>query len=148
MQNRVRSLSFKTSKDRTSPTYGNKGERTFVFESKGRALVGLHGRGGYAIDAIGAHFGPLPIPLAPPTEKLKGKGGDGGNSWDDGAFDGVRKIYVGQGDSGVASVKFVYDKDNQVVFGEEHGEKTKLGYEEVIILLRCYFFKLTIKLYI
>lgn len=80
--NRVRSLSFKTSKDRTSPTYGHKGERTFVFESRGRALVGLHGRGGFAIDAIGAHFGAPLIPPPPPTEKLQGLGGDGGESWD------------------------------------------------------------------
>ncbi|KAG7567825.1 Jacalin-like lectin domain superfamily [Arabidopsis thaliana x Arabidopsis arenosa] len=128
--NRVRSLSFKTSKDRTSPTYGHKGERTFVFESRGRALVGLHGRGGFAIDAIGAHFGAPLIPPPPPTEKLQGSGGDGGESWDDGAFDGVRKIYVGQGNNGIASVKFVYDKNNQLVLGEEHGKQTLLGYEE------------------
>ncbi|ANM63060.1 Mannose-binding lectin superfamily protein [Arabidopsis thaliana] len=128
--NRVRSLSFKTSKDRTSPTYGRKSERTFVFESKGRALVGLHGRCCWAIDALGAHFGAPPIPPPPPTEKLQGSGGDGGESWDDGAFDGVRKIYVGQGENGIASVKFVYDKNNQLVLGEEHGKHTLLGYEE------------------
>ncbi|XP_010419351.1 PREDICTED: jacalin-related lectin 20-like [Camelina sativa] len=127
---RVRSLSFKTSKDRTSPTYGHKGGRTIVFESKGRALVGLHGRSCWAMDAIGAYFGTIPIPPPPPTEKLQGKGGDGGESWDDGAFDGVRKIYVGQGDNGISSVKFVYDKNNQLVLGEEHGKKTMLGYEE------------------
>ncbi|EFH56992.1 jacalin lectin family protein [Arabidopsis lyrata subsp. lyrata] len=124
--NRVRSLSFKTSKDRTSPTYGHKGERTFVFESRGRALVG----GGFAIDAIGAHFAAPPIPPPPPTEKLQGPGGDRGESWDDGAFDGVRKIYVGQGENGIASVKFVYDKNNRLVLGEEHGKQTLLGYEE------------------
>ncbi|KAL1224541.1 Jacalin-related lectin 20 [Cardamine amara subsp. amara] len=129
--NRVRTLSFKTSKGRTSPTYGNvPGKRAFVLESKGRALVGFHGRGAWAIDAIGAHFGPFPIP-PPPAEKLQSKGGEGGGtSWDDGAFDGVRKIYVGQGENGVASVKFVYDKNNQVVLGEDHGKMTMLGYEE------------------
>lgn len=146
---RMRSLSFKTSKGRTSPTYGNApGKRTFVLESKGRALVGFHGRGAWAIDAIGAHFGPIPIPPPPPppAEKLQAKGGEGGGtSWDDGAFDGVRKIYVGQGENGVAAVKFVYDKNNQVVIGEDHGKMTMLGYEEVIILLHCVIFlKLTI----
>jgi len=115
-----------------------------VFESKGRALVGLHGRCCWAIDALGAHFGAPPIPPPPPTEKLQGSGGDGGESWDDGAFDGVRKIYVGQGENGIASVKFVYDKNNQLVLGEEHGKHTLLGYEEVInyTILRCYFLKL------
>ncbi|CAL9232079.1 unnamed protein product, partial [Arabidopsis halleri] len=129
--NRVRSLSFKTSKGRASPRYGVPGKRAFVFESKGRALVGFHGRAGWAIDAIGAHFGPLPIPPPrPPVEKLQGKGGEGGTSWDDGVFDGVRKIYVGQGENGVASVKFVYDKNKKVVLGEDHGKQTMLGYEE------------------
>lgn len=135
---RVRSLSFKTSKERTSPTYGKVGKQTFVLESKGRALVGFHGRAGWAIDAIGAYFG------SPPMEKLPGKGGDRGASWDDGGFDGVKKIYVGLGENGVASLKFVYDKNNQVVLGEDHGKKTVLGYEEVIILRQCYFLKLTI----
>ncbi|CAH2065392.1 unnamed protein product [Thlaspi arvense] len=51
-------------------------------------------------------------------------------SWDDGVFNGVRKIYVGQGENGVASVKFVYDKNNQVELGEDHGKMTMLGYEE------------------
>ncbi|CAN8272166.1 unnamed protein product [Cochlearia groenlandica] len=126
---RVRSLSFKTSKDRTSPTYGKPGERAFVLESKGRALVGFHGRAGWAIDAIGAYFGPVPIPLRPPVEKLQGKG-VAGVPWDDGAFDGVRKIYVGQGENGVASVKFVYDNNNKAVLGEARGKRTLLGYEE------------------
>lgn len=145
--NRVRSLSFKTSKERISPTYGTVGSRTFVLESKGRALVGFYGQAGFAMDAIGAYFGSRPIPPSPPpAEKLQGKGGDGGASWDDGVFDGVRKIYIGQGDNGVASVKFVYDKNNQVVLGEDHGKMTLLGYEEVIILY-CYFLKLAINLY-
>ncbi|KAL0722456.1 hypothetical protein Bca4012_037055 [Brassica carinata] len=129
--NRVRSLSFKTSKERISPTYGTVGNRTFVLESKGRALVGFYGQAGYAMDAIGAYFGSRPIPPSPsPAEKLQGQGGDGGASWDDGVFDGVRKIYIGQGENGVASVKFVYDKNNQVVLGEDHGKMTLLGYEE------------------
>ncbi|KFK33903.1 hypothetical protein AALP_AA5G075700 [Arabis alpina] len=127
MTNRVRSLSLKTSKGRISPVYGTVGNVTFVLESKGRALVGFYGQGGYGIDAIGAYFGSIPIS---PVEKLQGQGGDGGASWDDGVFDGVRKIYVGQGENGVASVKFVYDKNNQVVLGEEHGKMTLLGYEE------------------
>ncbi|CAH2051954.1 unnamed protein product [Thlaspi arvense] len=75
---------------------------------------------------MGTYFGPLPIPLPVSVEKLQGKGGDGGVSWDDGAFDGVRKIYVGQSHNGVV----VYDKNNQVVLGEDHGKKGRLGYEE------------------
>jgi len=104
--------------------------RTFVFESKGRALVGFHGRSGWAIDAVGAYFGPLPIDLPPPAEKLQAKGGDGGDLWDDGVFDGVKKIYVGQGENGVSSVKFEYHQKNSVIAKDDHGKKTMLGYEE------------------
>ncbi|CAH8307489.1 unnamed protein product [Eruca vesicaria subsp. sativa] len=125
--NRARSLTFKTSKGRVSPTYGNVFSRKFVFESKGRALVGFHGRCGFAIDALGAWFGPVPIP---PSEKLQAKGGNGGDLWDDGAFDGLKKIYVGQGQNGVVSVKFEYYKNNSVVAKDDHGKTTLLGYEE------------------
>lgn len=42
---------------------------------------------------------------------LEAKGGNAGNPWDDGPHDGVKKVYVGQGESGVSYVKFVYEKD-------------------------------------
>ncbi|CAA7043633.1 unnamed protein product [Microthlaspi erraticum] len=40
----VSSLTFKTSKGRTSLTFGREGKSKFVLESKGCALVGFHGR--------------------------------------------------------------------------------------------------------
>ncbi|VYS48839.1 unnamed protein product [Arabidopsis thaliana] len=126
----VRSLIIKTSKGRTSKTFGNPSARKFVLESNGSALIGFHGRGAGCLDAIGAYFSPL-IPSPPLTpEKLQADGGEGGNPWDDGAFNSVRKIYVGQGENGVNAVKFVYDKDSQVTEGKDHGKPTLLGYEE------------------
>lgn len=83
--NRLSSLSFKTSKERTSPTYGKVGKQTFVLKSKGRALVGFHGWASLGIDAIGAYFGP------PPVEKLQVQGADGGASWNDGLSNSVKK---------------------------------------------------------
>ena len=62
------SLMFKTSKGRTSPAFGNVVGRKFVFEEKDFKLVGFCGRSGDAIDAIGAHFAPLPPP--PPAPLL------------------------------------------------------------------------------
>ena len=47
---------FKTSNEKFSPTYGTVGNRTFVFEIKGRALVGIYGQAGFAMDAIWAYF--------------------------------------------------------------------------------------------
>ncbi|EOA39116.1 hypothetical protein CARUB_v10011898mg [Capsella rubella] len=58
------SLSFKTSKGRTSPTFGNvcDGQHVkFVLESKGCALVGFHGLSGmYFLHALGAYSFPMP----------------------------------------------------------------------------------------
>lgn len=61
------SLTFKTSKGRTSPAFGTVVGRKFVFEEKGFKLVGFCGRSGDAIDALGAHFSPLPTPTPAPA---------------------------------------------------------------------------------
>ncbi|VVB08609.1 unnamed protein product [Arabis nemorensis] len=63
-------------------------------------------------------------------EKLEGQGGDGGASWDDGAFRNVKKIYIGQGESCIVSVKFEYENNaGEVIVGEEHGKQMLLAYE-------------------
>ncbi|ESQ37018.1 hypothetical protein EUTSA_v10002938mg, partial [Eutrema salsugineum] len=89
----VSSLIFKTSKGRTTPTFGIETKSKFVLESKGCALIGLHGR-----------F----------NEKLEARGGDGGYSWDDGVYDGIRFIYIGENELGIAFVKFLYDRDDRL----------------------------------
>ncbi|CAN8289537.1 unnamed protein product, partial [Cochlearia groenlandica] len=119
----ISSLTFKTSKGRTSSTFGNPTNMKFSLESKGCGIVGFHGRSSGALEAIGAYFRPL---LPPNMEKIEAKGGDGGNSWDDGAFDGVRKIYVGLRDKVVSVVKFMYYKEEHTVFGDDHGNNKLL----------------------
>ncbi|KAG7568540.1 Jacalin-like lectin domain [Arabidopsis thaliana x Arabidopsis arenosa] len=64
------------------------------------------------------------------AQKVEAKGGEIGDVWDDGAYDGVRKVYVGQGEDGIAFVKFEYVNGSQVVVGDERGKKTLLGAEE------------------
>lgn len=59
----VTSLVFKTSKGRTSPTFG---ATKFVFEDNGRQIASFHGRSGTAFDSIGAHF----VPLRPLIHKM------------------------------------------------------------------------------
>ena len=77
----VTSLTFKTSKGRTSPKYGSQSLEPdeFVLESKGCAIVGFHGWyhlwGGY-ITALGAYYYPMPLP--PVAERLDAQGGAGG----------------------------------------------------------------------
>ncbi|KAG2325750.1 hypothetical protein Bca4012_040246 [Brassica carinata] len=125
----LRSLTFKTSKGRTSPTVGLVTGTKFVLESKGNVIVGFHGRVGSCVDSIGAYYYFFSPP--PHSEKLQGHGGDGGDSWDDGVFKNVKKIYVGQGDIGIASLKFEYESEtSEVIVGKEHGKKTLLDYEE------------------
>ncbi|KAG7543493.1 Jacalin-like lectin domain superfamily [Arabidopsis thaliana x Arabidopsis arenosa] len=125
----LRSLTFKTSNGRTL-VIGTVTGTKFSLQSEGNAIVGFHGRVGSCVDSIGAYYAPFfPSPL--PTEKLEGQGGDGGDSWDDGAFLNVKKVYIGQGTNGIVAVKFEYENDaSEVVFGDEHGKTTLLGYED------------------
>ncbi|KAG2246449.1 hypothetical protein Bca52824_086077 [Brassica carinata] len=41
------------------------------------------------------------------AKKLPAVGGDGGIAWDDGAYDGVRKVFVGQAQDGISVVKLI-----------------------------------------
>ncbi|CAH2058741.1 unnamed protein product [Thlaspi arvense] len=129
----ITSLKFETSKGRTS-FFGYETGKKFVLEQKDRRLVGFHGKEGDAIDALGAYFAPIPTP-APviPAKKLPSVGGNGGVAWDDGVYDGVRKIQVGQGNDGVSFVKFEYIKGTDLVSGDDHGKKTVLGAEEFVL---------------
>ncbi|CAN7014938.1 unnamed protein product [Brassica oleracea var. botrytis] len=58
----VRSLIFKTSKGRISPTYGFVSGTQFVLESQGNVIVGFYGRDGGGFDAIGVYFSPIITP--------------------------------------------------------------------------------------
>ncbi|CAE5962792.1 unnamed protein product [Arabidopsis arenosa] len=128
--NCVTSLVFKTSKGKISPTFGSVTGTKFVLETKGCALVGFHGWTFLPyLTAIGAYFSPLPLP--PTAEKLESQGYDRGAFWDDGVYDGVRKIYVGQCENGIAFLKFVYDKDMRMVIGDDHGNKTPFEVKEL-----------------
>jgi len=100
----ITSLVFKTSEGRTSPTFGNK---HFVLANNGQKLVGFHGSHWWALDALGAHFlsesSTLPV-------KLDAVGGKGGATWDDGAYNDVRKVYVGGDGACVTRIMFDYVK--------------------------------------
>lgn len=141
----IASLTFKTSRGRTSPPFGSVTKTKFVLEKKGCAVVGFHGRSTGCILALGAYFYPLPLPVG--VEKLEAKGSDRGDSWDDGSFDSIRNIYMGHNEMGVAFVKFLYDKDSQTVIGDDHGNKTLLGVDEVITSVFLYTYALNKHIY-
>lgn len=125
----ITSLKFETSKGRTSFFGYNVGKK-FVLEQKGHRLVGFHGKEDAAIDAIGAYFGPVPTPTPLiPSKKLPAIGGNEGVTWDDGVYDGVRKILVGQGNDGVSlsSLSTVRAKNlyQEMTMGRRHYSELK-----------------------
>lgn len=61
--------------------------------------------------------------------KIEAVGGTDGETFDDGAFDNVRKVYVGLGDSYVAYLKFEYETKDGKRETHEHGKKTVFGTE-------------------
>ncbi|KAL1200770.1 Jacalin-related lectin 32 [Cardamine amara subsp. amara] len=129
----ITSISFSTFKGVTSPPYGLDTEKKFVLKEKnGGKLVGFHGRAGESLYGLGAYFTTTSTPLNPST-KLPAVGGDEGTAWDDGAYDGVKKVYIGQAEDGISAVKFVYDKGIEDVVGDEHGKSTLLGFEEFVL---------------
>ncbi|XP_019084248.1 PREDICTED: myrosinase-binding protein 2-like [Camelina sativa] len=115
----IQSLFFKTSFGRTSPIFGASPSGTeFMLEgTNGGKLLGFHGRSGQAIDAIGAYFWPVPAPRA---EKIEEVGGNNGDAFDDGVFDGVKKITVGKDIDCVSYIKIEYEKDGEFET-REHG---------------------------
>lgn len=68
---------------------------------------------------------------------MDAQGGKGETSWDDGAHDHVRKVYVGQGESSVSYVKFEYEKNGKKET-REYGKKTLLGAEVVCVHFICH----------
>uniref|UniRef100_M4DQZ9 Jacalin-type lectin domain-containing protein n=1 Tax=Brassica campestris TaxID=3711 RepID=M4DQZ9_BRACM len=103
----ITSLYFTTSKGFTSPLFGVAKGKDFELQGEsGEKLRGIYGRGGTAIDAIGAHFGPL--------------GGNKGNTFDDGFFDGVKKLTIGADEYSIVYMKIEYQKDGKVIV-REHG---------------------------
>nr|QWJ73401.1 myrosinase-binding protein 2-1 [Isatis tinctoria] len=125
----IRSLIFKTSLGRTSPVLGEtSGGRGFMFEGKtGGKLLGFHGRSGQALDAIGTYFFTVNAPL----KHFNREGGNGGSAWDDGAYDGVRKILVGRGGNFVSYVRFEYAKGERTI-SHDHGKRQEVPQEFVV----------------
>jgi len=132
----VAALAFKTNKTEYGP-YGNKtGNQFSIHAPKDNQIAGFQGISSNVLNSIDVHFAPLPSSVSSSSpssalgqaNKVEAQGGKGGTPWDDGAHEHVRKVYVGQGDSGVTYVKFEYEKAGNRET-REHGKKTLLGAE-------------------
>jgi len=135
--NTVSELQFKTSHGRTSEQFRmpGTGSRDFVLEWKnGTKLLGLHGRSGDFLDAIGAYF----YVVSSTFKHLEPQGGSNGVSWDDGAYDRLSKLCVGEDAHCVSSVEFHYVKGNDRIT-HCHGKDSKER-KEVYIYMYVYQF--------
>jgi len=134
----IQGIKFISNK-KTSDVIGSDEGTHFTLQVKDKKIIGFHGSAGGNLNSLGAYFAPLTTttPLTP-AKQLTAFGSDDGTAWDDGAFVGVKKVYVGQAQDGISAVKFVYDKSPEEVTGEEHGKSTLLGFEEVYYFL-CLF---------
>ena len=127
----IQGLKFNSNK-KSSDVIGYNDGTPFTLQVQDKKIIGFHGFAGDNLNSLGAYFSPLiAAPPSVPPKKLEAKGGVSGAEWDDGAHDNVKKVSVGQGEDGVAAVKFEYINGSQVVIGAERGTPTLLGYEEV-----------------
>lgn len=58
-------------------------------------------------------------------QKLALCGGEGGSEWDDGVYEGVKKVYVGQDLSRITYIKFEYVKEDGEIVTREYGTITQ-----------------------
>lgn len=144
----IQGLKFISNK-KTSDLIGYDDGTHFTLQVQDKKIIGFHGFAGDYVHSLGAYFAPLTSTPLTPAEKLPALGSDSGTAWDDGAYDGVKKVYVGQAESGISAVKFVYDKGAADVVGAEHGTSTLLGFEEVTIYacFLSFFSWLNVKIY-
>ncbi|CAH8260712.1 unnamed protein product [Arabidopsis lyrata] len=126
----IQGLKFKSNK-KTSDVIGYDDGTQFTLQVQDKKITGFHGFAGDNLNSLGAYFAPLTTsaPLIP-AKKLPALGSDEGTAWDDGAYNGVKKVHIGQGLDGVAAVKFEYVNGSQIVVGDERGKTTLLGFEE------------------
>ena len=66
------------------------------------------------------------------SQKVVAQGGSGGYCWNDGIFDGVKKVIVGRDDHCVTFVKFKYVKDSAVEV-HKHGVVNQTPQEVTIL---------------
>lgn len=114
----IKTLQFKTNM-KTSEVMGyeEKGT-TFSLGCNRVMIIGFHGYAKDNLNSLGAYFTTLPL------TKLEHKGKHSGNHWDDGSFQGVRKVSVHY-DAYIRCISFEYDNEGKVEI-REHGSKVEV----------------------
>lgn len=114
----IKSLTFQSNIKRHGP-YGKEEGNFFWYPSTNTKIVGVHGRSGVFVDAIGVYA--EPIPYLYPFNSLGPFGGKGGSHWDDGIHSDVREMHICLASSAVDSIRIVYDDNGSPVECTPHG---------------------------
>ncbi|CAH2036456.1 unnamed protein product [Thlaspi arvense] len=103
----IQGLQFKTNMNTSKLMGYNKGKK-FSISANGMKIIGFHGYADKNLSSLGAYF----TTLSPMKFECQGatKGGD---LWDDGAFEGVRKVYVYYEHNYIMFISFDYQNDGQ-----------------------------------
>lgn len=120
---------FKTNR-KTSELLGYEKGKKFSLAHKGRKIIGFHGYAEKNLISLGAYSSTVSV------SKSVCHGSKLIKSWDDGVFDGIRKVYVSYSIDRVACITFDYIS-NLIVVKRQHRDNTSLV-EEVIFLNSLY----------
>lgn len=100
--------------------------KKFTLGCNGNKIIGFHGYAEKNLNSLGAYFTTLPITKLEYQDSFREKlivSGTLGNLWDDGSFQGVRKVHIYYDGYSVRCVRFDYDNGEKVE-SREHGLKT------------------------
>ncbi|CAN1824129.1 Jacalin-related lectin 3, partial [Linum perenne] len=144
----IRSITFHTNRRKYGP-FGDEQGTCFTSGSNNGKIVGFHGRKGNFLDSIGVHVmegtKSLSRPLierstydnssinavmvkeqsyggaAPATWRSEAWGGERGKDWDDGVFNGVKRIFLTRGEA-IYCIQVQYESNGgQFVWSPRHG---------------------------
>lgn len=94
----------------------------FLFYDGGNKIVRFHGRSGNALDALGVYFAQNCLTTPFPIYKLEARGGTKGRVWDNGYYDGVKMMRVGEDNCRITYLEFEYEKGKEIET-HHHGVK-------------------------
>lgn len=127
----IQALQFRTN-IKTSELMGSNTGKKFRLVASGMKIVGFHGYAEKNLNSLGAYFTPLT-----PT-KLECHGNTVASTlWDDGAFEGIRKVSVLWSSSYIRCLRINYENTGKVE-KRDHGLKFDEKEEEVRILITIY----------
>ncbi|KAI6705146.1 hypothetical protein NL676_008108, partial [Syzygium grande] len=115
----IHSLTFQSNK-RTYGPFGTERGRKFSFPATGGKIIGFYGSSGSHLESLGAYL--EPISHLHPIKCVGLFGGQGGLSWDDGKFNGVKKIKMMLEDY-VNCISFEYDDNGKSIWSSAHGHE-------------------------